>query len=95
MDDDEQEEEEDERDEGGEGEEEQEGEEGEGEGRFCLGQEHDSRAVREPEGSEWPPDFQIDHGGAVERAHIKKYKDVPHVYVVLFFHVQGMDYREG
>ena len=51
------EEEEDERDEGGEGEEEQEEEEGEGEGRFCLGQEHDSRAAREREGSEWPPDF--------------------------------------
>ena len=30
--------------------------EDEGEGRFCLGQEHDSRAVREREGSEWPPD---------------------------------------
>ena len=23
-----------------------------------------------------------------------KYKDVPHGYVVLLFHVQGMDYRE-
>ena len=57
VDNNEQEEEEDERDEGGEGEEEQEEEEGEGEGRFCLGQEHDSRAVRELEGSEWPPAF--------------------------------------
>ena len=57
VDDDEQEEEEDERDEGGEGEEEHEEEEGEGEGRFCLGQEHDSRAIREREGSEWPPDY--------------------------------------
>ena len=57
VDDDEQDEEEDERDEGGEGEEGQEEEEGEGERRFCLGQEHDSRAVREREGSEWPPDF--------------------------------------
>ena len=37
-------------------EEEEEGE-GEGEGRFCLRQEHDSRAVREREGSEWPPDY--------------------------------------
>ena len=42
--------EEDERDEGGELEEEQEEEEGEGEGRFCCGQEHNSRAVREREG---------------------------------------------
>ena len=57
VDDDEQDEEEDERDEGGEGEEGQEEEEGEGERRFCLGQEHDSRAAREREGSEWPPDF--------------------------------------
>ena len=57
VDDDEQEEEEDERDEGGEGEEKQEEEEGEGEGRFCLGQEHDSKAVREREVSEWPPDY--------------------------------------
>ena len=57
VDDDEQDEEEDERDEGGEGEEGQEEEEGEGERHFCLGQEHDSRAVREREGSEWPPDF--------------------------------------
>ena len=56
VDDDEQDEEEAERDEGGEGEEEQEEEEGEGERRFCLGQEHDSRAVREREGSEWPWD---------------------------------------
>ena len=55
VDDDEQDEEEDERDEGGEGEEGQ--EEEEGERRFCLGQEHDSRAVKEREGSEWPPDF--------------------------------------
>ena len=57
VDDDEQEEEEDKRDEGGEGEAEQQEEEGEGEGRFCLGQEHDSRAVRGREGSEWPPDY--------------------------------------
>ena len=57
VDNDEQDEEEDERDEGGEGEEGQEEEEGNGERRFCLGQEHDSRAVREREGSEWPPDF--------------------------------------
>ena len=32
---------------------------------------------------------------AVGPAHINKYKDVPHVYVVLLFHVQGMDYRKG
>ena len=57
VDDDEQAEEEDARDEGGEGQEEQEEEEGEGERRFCLGQEHDSRAVREREGSEWPLDY--------------------------------------
>ena len=57
VDDDEQEEQEDERDKGGEGEEEQEEEEGEEEGRLCLGQEHDSRAVREQEGSEWPPNY--------------------------------------
>ena len=56
VDDGEQEEEEDEREEGGEGEEEEE-EEGEGEGCFCLGQEHDNRAVREREGSEWPADY--------------------------------------
>ena len=55
--DDEQEEEEDERDEGGEGEEEQEEEEGEGEGCFSLGQDHDSTAVKECEGSEWPPHY--------------------------------------
>ena len=54
VDDDEQEEEEDERDEGGEGQKE---EEVEGEGRFCLGQEHDSRADGERELSEWPPDY--------------------------------------
>ena len=57
VDNDEQEEEEDEREEGGEGEEEEEEEEGEGEGRFCLGQKHDCRAVREREGSEWPPEY--------------------------------------
>ena len=57
VDDDEQEEEDNERDEGGEGGEEQEEEEGEGEGRFCLGQGHDSRAVREREASEWPSDY--------------------------------------
>ena len=57
VDDDEQDEEEDERDEGGEAEEEQEEEEGEGERRFCLGQAHDSRAIREQEVIEWPPDF--------------------------------------
>ena len=57
VDDDEQDEEEDGRDEGGEGEEGQGEEEGEGERCFCLGHEHDSRAVREREGSEWPPDF--------------------------------------
>ena len=56
VDDDEQEEEEENEEEGGEGEEEEEEEEGEWEGRFCLGQEHDSRAVREREGSQWPPD---------------------------------------
>ena len=34
-----------------------EGEGWEGEIFFCLGQEHDAPAVREAEGSEWPPDF--------------------------------------
>ena len=34
-----------------------EGEGWEGENFFCLGQEHDAPAVREAEGSEWPPDF--------------------------------------
>ena len=53
LSDDEQEKEEDEREEAGEGEEEEE-EDGEGEG---LGQEHDRRAVREHEGSEWPPEY--------------------------------------
>ena len=57
VDDDEREEDEDEREEGGEGEEEEEEKEGQGEGRFCIGQEHDTRAVREREGGEWPPDY--------------------------------------
>ena len=35
--------------------------------------------------------------GARAHKHVRafKYKDVPHVYVVLLFHVQGMDYKEG
>ena len=58
VDDDEQEEEEEEKKEEGaeEEDEEEEEEEGEKEGHFCLGQEHKSRAVREREASEWPPD---------------------------------------
>ena len=60
---------------GGEGEEEEkEEEEGEGEGRRCLWQEHDSRAVREREGSEWPLDHGSNCSGAVEPAHRKTYK---------------------
>ena len=35
--------------------------------------------------------------GACAHKHIQalKYQDVPHVYVVLLFHLRGMDYREG
>ena len=32
---------------------------------------------------------------AHKHVHAFKHKDVPHVYVVLLFHVQGMDYRKG
>ena len=98
VDDDEREEEDEEKEEGGEGKEE-EVVEGAGVGRFCLGQEHDCRAVRKREGSELPPDYQSNYSMVVEPAHRKTYKpsnrDMFPLLMLCCCFMQGRNYRKG